>query len=125
MSNMRDWKILVVEDEPDGQEVIAGMLKYFSVSTERAMTAEQALEFLSENTYTAAIIDIALPGMDGMELIKIIRNEDSYAEMPCIAVTAFHNSQVKHECLLAGFNVYFPKPIDDTNFLRALDRLLA
>ena len=45
--------------------------------------------------------------------------------LPCIIITAYHTSQLKHEALEAGFDAYFSKPLDDTSFLRELDQVIA
>ena len=121
---MKDWKILVVEDEYDGQQVVSKILRYMGIQSDVAATAEEAMDFIAQQTYNAAIIDLALPGMDGMELIAQIRSDESMAEMPCIMMTAYHSSQVKKQALDAGADAYFPKPIDDTTFVRELERLL-
>src|SRR5687767_5116600 len=121
---MRDWKILVVEDEYDGQQVVSKILKYMGIQSDIAGTAEEALDLLAGQPYTAAIIDLALPGMDGLELMSRIRADASVASMPCVIMTAYHSSQVKRQALDAGADAYFPKPIDDTTFIRELERLL-
>lgn len=124
MANMSDWNVLVVEDEPDGQMVVAGMLSYFNVNIDAVATAELALEALKQKQYAAAVIDLALPGMDGLSLIKAIRRTASTANLPCIAITAYHTSAVKQEAIDAGFDVYFSKPLDDTVFIRELSRVI-
>ncbi|MFW5691411.1 MAG: response regulator [Chloroflexota bacterium] len=123
MSNKR---ILVVEDDPDGQEMVATMLTHMKFAVETADDGEQASALLFEQggPYDAVIIDLALPGKDGWELLdEIISNPDT-GHLPCIAVTAFHNSKLREEALRAGFIAYFPKPIDSTLLGRELDRLI-
>ncbi len=122
---MRNWNILVVEDEFDGQQVVGKLLEYMGVQSDVAGTAEEAIDLLGKKAYTAAIIDLALPGMNGMELISVIRSSDQTASLPCVMVTAYHSSKVKKEALDAGFSGYFPKPIEDTTFIRELERLLS
>jgi CheY-like chemotaxis protein len=121
---MNDWKILVVEDEYDGQQVVSKMLEYMGVKSEVASTAEEALTKMSGQAYTAAVIDLGLPGMDGLTLLSKIRSEPATAQMPCVIITAYHTSQVKQQALEAGANAYFPKPLDDTIFMREFERLL-
>lgn len=122
---MENWQVLVVEDEPDGQEVVKGILDHFNIQTDVVGTAEEALACLDQNHYAAAVIDLALPGMDGMELIASIRANENTANLQCIAVTAFHTSVVKRQVLEAGFNAYFPKPLYDTAFVGELNRLIS
>jgi two-component system cell cycle response regulator len=121
---MHDWKVLVVEDEPDGQMVVAGLLNYFNIPVEAVGTAEEALASLEATRYNLAIIDLALPGMDGVTLLHAIRANPSIAAMPCVAITAYHTSAVRQQMIDTGFDAYFPKPLDDTTFVRELSRLI-
>jgi CheY-like chemotaxis protein len=113
-----------VEDEPDGQMVVGGILNYFNITVDAVGNAEDALAALNSKNYTGAVIDLALPGMDGMMLLKEIRNSATLSSMPCVAITAFHTSAVKQQAIDAGFDAYFPKPIDDTTFIRELSRVI-
>lgn len=124
MVMMNQWHVLIVEDEVDGQEVVREILGYFNISADVAATAEDALHLLAEHHYTAAIIDLGLPVMDGIELVSTIRSQSNQPQMPCVAITAFHSSQLKQEALGAGFDAYFAKPLDDTSFMRELDRII-
>lgn len=119
-----DIRILVVEDEYDGQQVVSKMLKYMGMAADVYDRAEDALDALSNNTYNAAILDLALPGMDGINMLQEIRAESAFDNMPCIIMTAYHNSSVKQQALEAGCDAYFPKPLDDTTFMREIERLL-
>jgi len=121
---MNDWKILIIEDEYDGQQVVSKMLKYMGIQSDAAGTAEEALNMMSGHKYTAAIIDLALPGMDGLALLRQIRSNPATTSMRCVIVTAYHTSQVKQQALESGADAYFPKPIDDTTFVRELEKLL-
>lgn len=125
MLPMNQWNVLIVEDEVDGQEVVQAILGYFNISADAVGTAEEAIVLLNKESYTAAIIDLGLPVMDGIELIGKIRNRQGSSDIPCIAITAFHTSQLKQEALAAGFDAYFSKPLDDTSFMRELDRIIS
>ncbi len=124
MAQFDDWLILVVEDEIDGQEVVSGILGYMNIASEAVVTAEEALKRITQRTYTAMIIDLALPGMNGWSLLKEIRHNPQTATMPCIAITAYHNSGVRQQAVEAGFDGYFPKPLEDTAFLREVTRII-
>src|SRR4051794_39260214 len=114
----QDWQILVVEDEPDGQVVVSRLLKFFNITADAFGSAEEALQALGSKHYQAAIIDLALPGMDGLSLVGEIRNNNETASLPCIAITAYHTSSVRQQTIDAGFDAYFSKPLDDTSFIR-------
>jgi CheY-like chemotaxis protein len=117
MTNSKEWQILAVEDDPDGQEVISGILKLHNIPVLTVETAELAIQALESQSYTAAVIDLALPGMDGIQLISQIRNSQKTAQMPCMAITAFHSASVKKQALAAGFDSYISKPINAASFL--------
>ncbi|MEQ8675917.1 MAG: response regulator [Aggregatilineales bacterium] len=123
MSNRR---ILVVEDDPDGQEMVTTMLQHMKFVVDTADDGEEASSIIAQqgNSYDAIIIDLALPGKDGWELLNEVLRNPSTENLPCVAVTAFHNSKLREEALRAGFIAYFPKPIDGTQLGRELDRLI-
>ena len=123
--NARQFAILVVEDEPDGQELVSRMLSQANVAVDVAGNAEEAWNFLMSNQYSAAIIDLALPERDGFELVTAIRGEADLTTLPCVAMTAFHTPELKQRAMTDGFNSYFSKPLDRTRFLGEIDRILA
>ena len=121
-----EWRILVVEDDPDGQEVVATVLEHLNIPIDVANDAEQAEEmlFADQTPYNAVIIDLALPGKDGWELLSDIQRHPLTENLPCIAVTAYHTSKMREEALTAGFIAYFSKPLDATSFARQLETIL-
>lgn len=123
---MSEKHILVVEDDPDGQEMITTMLQHMKFEVVTADNAEEASQILADSAamYKAVIIDLALPGKDGWELLYEILANPATANLPCIAVTAHHTSKLREETIRAGFVAYFSKPIDGTALGRQLDSLL-
>jgi DNA-binding response OmpR family regulator len=119
-------RILVVEDDPDGQEMIATMLQHMRFDVDTANDAEEATRILfgTDSSYNAIIIDLALPGKDGWELLADIIDNTDTSSVPCIAVTAHHTSKLREDTIRAGFVAYFPKPIDATALGRQLDLLI-
>jgi two-component system sensor histidine kinase/response regulator len=119
-------RLLVVEDDPDGQEVVSVMLEHLGIPVDVAGTAmeAEALLFVAERQYNAVIIDLALPDKDGWELFNLIQAYPDTQNLPCIAVTAFHTSKLREQAIRAGFAAYFPKPIDATAFARRLEAIL-
>ncbi|MEM9953068.1 MAG: response regulator [Chloroflexota bacterium] len=112
--------VLVVEDDPDGQELISRMLFRAKIPVEVTGTAEDALSVLSLDEHAIAVIDLALPKMDGFDLLKQIRGNDSTKTLHCVAVTAFHTPALRQRVMEEGFDGYFAKPIDDRRFLATL-----
>lgn len=121
---MQDWKLLVIEDDPDGQELVGRMLGYYRIPYEVAANAEEAWDRLNAQHYTAAIVDLALPGADGWTLLNAIRSNPTTAEMPCVAITAYHSAEVAVKAIAAGFQAYFPKPLETSSFVQNLEQLL-
>jgi CheY-like chemotaxis protein len=120
---MQHWNILVVEDDPDGQEVVGRILKHHKINHAVVASAEIALQMLEEDHYTCVIIDLHLPGIDGWTLLHKI--QETQPSLPCIAITAFHSAEVAVQAVEAGFEAYFPKPLEATSFVRELTNILA
>jgi CheY-like chemotaxis protein len=123
---MANRRILIVEDDPDGQEMIATMLQHMRFEVDTVANAEEAalVLFGKNGAYNAIIIDLALPGKDGWELLAEVIDHPKTNEVPCIAVTAHHNSKLREDTIRAGFAAYFPKPVDATALSRQLDLLI-
>ena len=120
---MSDWHVLVVEDDPDGQEVVTRILRHHRITTDVAGSAEEALKKLSTTHYDLAVIDLALPTMNGWALLEAVKASSTLSKLPCVAVTAFHSAEVAVEAIQAGFVAYFPKPLEATSFVRELQRI--
>jgi len=121
---MEDWYVLVIEDDPDGQEVVARILRHQNIHFDVAATGEEALALAQSNAYTLAIVDLALPGLDGWGFLSAIQDNPATSALPCVAVTAFHSPDVAIKAIEVGFMAYFPKPIDATGFIRELERIV-
>ena len=121
------WHVLVVEDNADGQELMETLLAHLNISCDIAADAAEAERYLfqSGTTYSAAIIDLALPDKDGWQILAEVLAEPTTEDLTCIAVTAYHNSKLREDAIMAGFRAYFPKPIDGTTFLRELQSMLS
>ncbi len=124
---MATQRILVVEDDPDGADMVSLVLDSAGIEAVVVGDAETALGWLKEdgNRFDAAIIDMALPNMDGMELMGHIRQIPNVSHLPLISVTAFHTPELKVRVLDAGFDAYFAKPLETTLFIRAIEQILA
>ncbi len=124
MSDIREWAVLVVEDEPDSMAVVTEILEHYNIKVSQCPTAEDAIRLMESFTPTMAILDLALPEMDGWALLNHIRANAATANIPVVAVTAFHSANVAQKAIAAGFNAYFPKPIETTSFVRELERIV-
>ena len=116
--------VLIVEDDPDGQEILGRMLFRARIPVELTGTAEDALQLLSAEDHAIVVIDLALPGIDGFELLRQIRAHAQFKALPCIAITAFHTPTLKQRVMQEGFNGYFAKPLDDRRFIEKINEIL-
>ena len=116
--------ILVVEDDIHGQQITKSVLEYSGFIVDTASDAEQALQFIEQQIYRVAIIDLSLPGRSGWELLEEILTQYSPSEFPCIAITAYHSTRVAQQALEAGFVGYFSKPIDIEVFVDQISQYL-
>jgi CheY-like chemotaxis protein len=117
-------KILIVEDDFDGQDVVSRILRYHRFDFDVAQNGEDALRMVQENHYDGVIIDLALPGIDGWTLLSRIRKNGRLSNLPCVAVTAYHSAELAVKALEHGFTLYFPKPLDTRTLVRELQQLV-
>lgn len=123
MYDFHSWRILTIEDDPDGQEVVGVILRYHNITTDIVSSGEEALSVLNNGGYTGVIIDLHLPGIDGWSLLSAIRQRPATANLPCVAITAYHTDDLALKAIEAGFQAYFPKPLEATSFVRELERI--
>src|ERR1700759_1973776 len=112
--SMAERRILVVEDDMDGQEVFEHILRHHNINADIVSTGEEAISQMAIQKYSAAIIDLALPKIDGWTLLEAILANHTAAPIPWGAVTAFPSAEVAVKAIEAGFVAYFPKPLDPT-----------
>jgi DNA-binding response OmpR family regulator len=123
---MSAHRILIVEDEPDGADLLYRLLKARGQETVLVGHAEGAIAWLETDPtgFDAVIIDLALPDMDGFELMYRLRASAAFADLPLIAITAFHTPELKVQALENGFSAYFPKPLDAAALVSTLERIV-
>jgi len=114
-ATLRDLKILLVEDEADGRELLSLLLERRGAVVRAAESATEALELLAEGSFDVMISDIGLPGTDGYALIRQIRARGvGPRDLPAVALTAFARAEDRRLALSAGFQSHVSKPVDAT-----------
>lgn len=103
-------RVLVVDDQPDSRELLATLLEQCGARVLQCETAAAALDCLSRPSADLLIADIAMPDMDGYELIRQVRARGQ--QVPAIAVTAYARPDDRRQALAAGYSGYCAKPID-------------
>lgn len=103
--------ILVVDDEIGALTLIGIMLERGGFSVLKAKDATSALAVLDQNTPDMIILDVMMPGMDGIELCKVIRTRNTTRETPVLILSARGDAESVMRGMEAGANDYLPKPI--------------
>src|SRR5260370_1050815 len=106
------WQVLIVEDEPDNQEVIAVSLQLHQVTVRTAKNGFEALEALKAFTPNCVLCDLSMPVLDGWQTLIEIRNNPKTEHLPVIALSAHAMVGDREEALAKGFDGYITKPID-------------
>ncbi len=113
-------KVLVVEDNPLNMELVVEILNAHGFRVHEAIDGENALKKMETEDYDLVLMDIELPGLDGVEVTKIIK--EKYKKVPVIALTSYAMKGDRERFLAAGFDEYLSKPLDVTAFLKRLEK---
>lgn len=108
--------IMVVEDNPVNLKLVGDLLDIEGFEVYPCADAEIALEAL-KNVYPDLILmDVALPGMDGIELTRILKADEKTKDITIVALTAYAMKGDREKALAAGCTGYITKPIETRNF---------
>jgi PAS domain S-box-containing protein len=116
-------RILIVEDQADTLEMLAASFQAKGYETLLSDSATRALEIARREHFDLLISDIAMPDMDGLQLIKDLRRE-GHRSIPAIALTGYASQKDVDAAIAAGFNLHLTKPIDPTDLIAAVEQLL-
>jgi len=103
--------ILVVEDNERNLKLLRDVLEYAGYDVRVARTAEDGITLAVKEPPDLVLMDLQLPGIDGMEALRRLRENPRTANIPVVAVTAQAMKQDRERALDAGFNGYIEKPI--------------
>jgi len=116
--------ILIVEDNEKNLKLVRDLLQVSGYRTLESVTAEDGILIARESQPALILMDIQLPGMSGIEALKVLRADPITEKIPVIAVTASVMTQDSKNIMAAGFNGYQRKPIELKRFLDEVRRLL-
>jgi two-component system cell cycle response regulator DivK len=108
---MSDRLILVVEDNETNLKLVRDVLQFNGYEVLEARTAEDGITLATERVPDLVLMDVQLPGMDGVEALHRLRNGAETASIPVVAVTALAMKDDRTRLLAAGFDGYLEKPI--------------
>jgi two-component system sensor histidine kinase/response regulator len=124
LGRRRGVRILMAEDNPLNQEVAVELLDDVGLHVSVASNGEEAVNLARAGTYDLILMDMQMPGMDGIEATKHIRALPCCATTPIIALTASAFAEDRDSCLEAGMNDHIAKPVDPDILYRTILRWL-
>jgi signal transduction histidine kinase len=118
-------RVLVVDDEPDVCELFTVIIKARGAEVAAFTSASEALEELRRNKTDVLVCDLAMPGMDGLSLIREVRAlpAGDGAAVPAAALTAYARAEDRDRALASGFQTHVPKPVDPEELVRVVAEL--
>lgn len=119
-ANAGTWQIIVVEDEYDSVQLISKILGFYDIQVHVAHNGEDCLAMLEQVEPTLIVTDLAMPRMDGWQTLAALRANPHTRHIPVVAITAYDSVDVAEDALKAGFDAYFPKPVDPRSFVQSL-----
>jgi two-component system cell cycle response regulator DivK len=117
--------ILVVEDNERNLKLLRDVLEYAGYDVRLARTGEDGVTLAVKEPPDLVLMDLQLPGIDGMEALRQLRASPRTADIPVVAVTAQAMKQDRERALEAGFNGYVEKPISVRAFPEQVRQFLA
>jgi PAS domain S-box-containing protein len=119
-------RILLAEDNPANQKLATYILEDRGHLVEIAGNGQEAVSLTEKNSYDVILMDVQMPGMNGLEATAAIRNrEDGGSRVPIIAMTAHAMKGDRERCLAAGMDGYLSKPIDAQQTIALVESLAA
>jgi CheY-like chemotaxis protein len=116
--------ILVVEDNDKNRKLVRDVLTATGYRLAEAETGEDGVRLARERGPDLVLMDIQLPGINGIEALRQLRADPATAAIPVMAVTASAMTQDRQKILAAGFDAYQSKPISIRPFLELVRRVL-
>ncbi len=116
--------ILIVEDNEKNRKLVRDVLQVKGYKTIESETAEEGIRLAQESRPALILMDIQLPGIDGITALKRLRAEPETREIPVIAVTASAMTNNRESMLAEGFDGYQTKPLSINDFLEEVQRVL-
>ena len=118
-------KVLVVEDDEKSRRLLCDVLSFHGFEVTAADSGEAGLRAARLARPDAALLDIQLPGMDGVGVLHALREQYPEPRLPVLAVTASVMDTDRKNILAAGVDAYVPKPVHIRELLATLEGLLA
>lgn len=124
-AKLKNKSVLIVDDDERNRYALSSYLDMMEMQVLTANDGEAAMSLLrSGQTVDLILLDIMMPVMDGYEMLKILRTDETLKNIPVIAVTARAMKGDDAKCIEAGASDYIPKPIDLKKFISKMAKWL-
>lgn len=121
---MGNGTILVIEDNALNMKLVRSLLRIGKYDIIEAKDAEKGIQLVREHRPDLILMDIQLPGMDGLNATRLIKDDPSLKDIKIIALTSYAMDGDETKALKAGCDGYIVKPIDTKNFLNTIEHFL-
>ena len=119
-------RVLFVDDDAMNRRVVRDMLRVVGVELDEAPEGETGLKMVEANDYSVILMDLRMPGMDGLTAIRHIRERaDAKAKLPIIVITADTSLDIREDCLAGGADEVMMKPVAMKMLFKAMGKLVA
>lgn len=108
---MSGHRILVVEDNPLNLKLVRDVLTAFGYEVVEAQSGEEGVALAGSCSPDLVLMDLQLPGIDGYEALRLLRQDPGFGDVPVVAVTAFAMTTDRERTSREGFDGYLGKPI--------------
>ena len=123
--HMNNKTILIIEDDVLNMKLISRILQLKNFTVLKAENAEVGIQLARENTPDLILMDIQLPGMDGIEATKLILNDNELKDIPIVAVSSLAMKSDKDNAFKAGVKDYITKPINKKNLINTIHKYIS
>ncbi len=117
-------KMLIVDDKEENLYLLEALLKGKGYEVLEARTGEEGVELAIKEKPDLILMDIQLPGIDGLETTKRIRESEEVGQIPIVALTSYAMTGDREKALNAGCTGYLEKPINPETFMTSLEKYL-
>jgi DNA-binding response OmpR family regulator len=119
-------RVLIIDDEESTRLLLARYLsKDLKIEAQLAGTCEQALRFAGDYAYDAILLDLLMPGIGGLEVLREIRSASPNAATPVVMISVVSDQETIERCLAAGASAYHVKPVRRAEIVARIQGQLA
>lgn len=117
-------RILIIDDEKDFTEIVSTLLDFHNFQADTAGSAKEGLAKMAETQYDLIVSDLMMPQMDGFQLIKNLRDDPRYHEIPVIVLSAKTLSDEERKRLLVSNVSFVTKPFEPNALVEKITQML-